>query len=57
MIVLGSLIIAASIAWGIVCFAAAAMTDGAGPSFWSVFWSPVAGIVIGALVIASKWLP
>ena len=60
MIVLGALVILASIAFGIVLLFGISMTDGPLPigyALWSQLWPTYLGIAVGVLLIASKWLP
>jgi len=57
MIVLGVLTIIASLAWGFLCVAAAGMSDNPRDFSWSDLWGTYIGLAVGALFIASKWLP
>ena len=60
MLILGTLIIIASVVLGFFVLFGIGMTDGPAPvgwALWSQLWPAYLGGVFGVLVIAAKWLP
>jgi len=57
MIVIGIIAILASLAWGAMVIIAYGMADAHETPTWADFWPMWLGIAVGALFIASKWLP